>query len=170
MQSSTLEEQRIKAEIFRMSKKVIGNKVGPKILIVREFIDNIEKLYTAADAFVLPVRGGGWEMCYLEALSCGLPVIGTLCGGQEEYMNADNAVIVKANEVDYCRNMEDFTFYDDTMLWHNPDEDDLRKKMRQVFENESLRKSLSSVARGSVLHYTWDNAVEKIIDRLNELS
>lgn len=34
-------------------------------------------LYKAADAFVLPSRGEGWGIPYMEAMAMGLPTIGT---------------------------------------------------------------------------------------------
>lgn len=167
--SSPIEEQRIRTEMYRLYKKTTNGKKGPKIIYIRDFISDLASLYNIADAFVLPVRGGGWEMCYLEALACGLPVIGTLCGGQSEYLSKKNALIVEILNESSCTDMEQFHYYDSGMKWGEPDVLDLADKMRAIYEEEELRNNLRKNARSSIAEFTWDNAVDKMIKRLEDI-
>lgn len=50
------------------------------------FVDEADKadLYRAADAFVMPGRGEGLGLVYLEALACGTPVVGSAVDGSRE--------------------------------------------------------------------------------------
>ncbi|PWT74379.1 MAG: glycosyltransferase, partial [Chloroflexi bacterium] len=40
--------------------------------------------YNLADAFVMPGRGEGFGIVYLEALACGVPVVGSILDGSKE--------------------------------------------------------------------------------------
>ena len=62
-----------------MTAEGIDPARAPKIVMIEEFVgeDEMPALYAAADAFVLPSRGEGWGLPYMEAMAAGLPVIGT---------------------------------------------------------------------------------------------
>ena len=53
-------------------------------------------LYRAADAFVLPTRGEGFGMPYLEAMALGIPVIGTGWGGATDFLDASTGYSIPA--------------------------------------------------------------------------
>jgi len=51
---------------------------APVIVLKEEIAARaMPSLYKAADAFVLPSRGEGWGIPYMEAMAMGLPTIGT---------------------------------------------------------------------------------------------
>ena len=53
-----------------------------------------------SDAFVLSSRGETFGVVYIEAMASGLPVIATRCGGPEDFVNANNGVLVSIDNVE----------------------------------------------------------------------
>lgn len=51
-----------------------------------------------ADAFVLASRSETFGVVYAEALSMGIPVIATRCGGPEEFVNENNGVLIPIDD------------------------------------------------------------------------
>ena len=49
----------------------------------------IANLYRVSDCFVSPAYGGGFELCHLESMSCGLPQIGVAGAGSIDAMVQD---------------------------------------------------------------------------------
>lgn len=56
--------------------------------------------YAEHDAFVLPSRGEGWGLPYLEAMSMGLPCIGTRWSGMLSFMNDNNSLLVDVSRLE----------------------------------------------------------------------
>ena len=63
--------------------------------------------YQSCDAFVLPSRHESMGVVFAEAMACGRPVIATICGGPEEFINADCGYLVEPeNEKGLLQAME----------------------------------------------------------------
>ena len=61
--------------------------LAPVHFVVRHVpYEKLPALYSEADAFVLPSRGEGWGLPLMEAMSLGVPTIGTGWGGSSEFM------------------------------------------------------------------------------------
>lgn len=76
--------------------KKIGHHNPPHILRVTKELDEygIASLYRSCNAFVLPSRGEGYGLPYLEASLCGLPVIGTNVSAIADILSNDNSLLV----------------------------------------------------------------------------
>lgn len=140
---------------------------------------DLPRFYKAANAFVLISRGEGFGLPYYEAASCGIPVIGSNCSGQSDILTEDNSFLVDPDNYSKAKingNMSNLAkhchFYEDQMF---PDfgQKAIKKtmeNMRYVYENyqEALGKAdkLKEIVRKN---YSWDDAVDKILKRVNEL-
>jgi len=51
------------------------------------------------NAFVLPSRGEGWGIPLMEAMAMELPTIGTNWSGNVEFMNDNNAFLIRVDEM-----------------------------------------------------------------------
>jgi len=60
---------------------------------VREQIQNCH-------VFILPTRYEAFGVVYIEALSCGTPIIGTKAGGPESIINGSNGLLIDPDDVD----------------------------------------------------------------------
>ena len=63
-------------------------------------VDNrrLARILRQCDCFVLPSRFETFGVAYLEAMASGLPVIATRCGGPEEFVNAQNGILVPVDD------------------------------------------------------------------------
>ncbi len=65
--------------------------------------DTLRRLYNAADVFVMPSRREPFGLVALEAMACGLPVVGSNEGGLPEFVNNDVGTLVTPDDEDaFC--------------------------------------------------------------------
>lgn len=61
--------------------------------------EKLVRLYNRSDAFVLPSMAESFGMVFVEAMSCGLPVMGARIGGVPDIIKEDNGILVEAGSV-----------------------------------------------------------------------
>lgn len=119
-------------------------------------------LYQAADAYVSPYRGEGFNMPVLEAAACGLPVICTAGGATDDFTTTDFALRIDSR-------IESFTPYPqvpDITGWAlRPDPDHLLSLMTHAIETpdfcqQARRSGPMFVANG----FTWSHAVDRLLE------
>lgn len=137
-------------------------------------------IYASANAFVLISRGEGFGLPYYEAASCGLPVIGSYCSGQTDLLRHEGAYVVEPDSYSEARingNMSKLAkhcgFYEDQIF---PDFgrsaiEKTKNHMRNIYENYSLAKNRANILEKFVHeNYNWDMAIDKVYNRLKEIS
>lgn len=70
------------------------------LLLGRKDRTEILKILYSGDLFVHPSRGENFSVAIIEALSTGLPVVATQCGGASECINQKNGVLVPIDNID----------------------------------------------------------------------
>lgn len=60
--------------------------------------EQLPQMYADADCFVLPSEYETFSVACIEAMSCGLPVIATRCGGPEEFVDETNGMLVPVKD------------------------------------------------------------------------
>lgn len=70
------------------------------IVLLEEFVPepDMPRLYEASDVFVLPSRGEGWGLPFLEAMAAGKPVIGVPWGGSADFLHEGVGWMLPAGE------------------------------------------------------------------------
>ena len=124
----------------------------------------LRDLYHAAHCAVLPTMGEGFQLCALESLATGLPVIGTRYGGQLDFL--DEKVAYFASHV-----MEEFVS-SETYPFHAActNVGDLGRKMLEVVKNYPV--ALLKAARGAErVHkdFTWRRAALQLKSNIEKL-
>ena len=104
--------------------------------------DLLPLYYAAADIFIMPTAFiEGFGLATIEALSTGLPVLGTPVGGTTEILKP----------------------IDPNLLFQNATAQAMADKIEQVLKNPDLVISLKSKCReNAVANYNWDLAVGRI--------
>ena len=138
-----------------MSIREYYGRKNIKFIFSRLPEEEMARLYRDADCFVLASRGEGFGMVYLEALACATPVIATGWGGQMDFLNDSNALLVKYS-LKPAGNMQ----YGNEApggLMAEPDPDDLTYKLRYAVENHGLMTEKTAGFDSS--KYTWARTV-----------
>ncbi|OXM14330.1 glycosyltransferase [Paenibacillus herberti] len=137
-------------------------------------------LYTAADAFVLPTRGEGVGMPFMEALASGIPVIATRWGGQSDFLTDGNSFAVPYR---LCKPSEKMTgnraiarsfrglFAQEGQLWAEADINGLKRQMRAASGDRGLCRQKGRRGREDMLAHSWTAAgriLRRTLERISE--
>ena len=130
--------------------------------------DQMASLYAEADAFVLPTRGEGWGLPVMEAMACGLPVIATRIGPIGEYATSQTACLLDY-ELVQARSDPVYGNHFKWGCWAEPNLNQLRKFMRELYENPAKGQEIGRRAAEDVRsQWTWTNAARKAQTALQE--
>lgn len=131
---------------------------------------DLPRLYISCDTFVMPTRGEGWGLPFLEAMACGLPTIGTNWSGNTEFMNEKNAYMLK---YDKLVKAEDPIFgqFLEQGKWAEPSKKHLKELMRYVYENQrEARKKGQKASKEVRKGWSWEKAAKKAKKELEAIS
>lgn len=162
-------EKWIKNRIQIYKKRLgIRKKTAPVTIIARRLRPNQQKrIYTLGHVFVLPTRGEGVGLPFLESLSSGVPVIATGWGGHMDFLRGNNSFLIQYKLRTPASSMNSrhaiarqfrYLFAQRGQLWAEPVIGSLRKQMRLARKSPLLCKRKGRQGRRSVLKLTWNRA------------
>lgn len=163
----------LEAKLTHFIERRVGVRLedAPPIILLNGYLPlaQMPQLYAAAQAFVLPSRGEGYGRPYMEAMSCGLPVIATRWSGQLEFMNDENGVLVDLDGVREAPANVDMEYYAEHR-WAEPSVDDLRQKMRRVITHREEALALGRRARETMVRgFDWDVVIPQWVNEFRRL-
>lgn len=93
----------LKDEFCQAHEMLIGyiklNNIEDKTIVKTFNLSEMPKVYAGSDIFVLPSENETFGQVYIEAMSCGLPVIGTKVGGIPEIISDSyNGYLILPND------------------------------------------------------------------------
>lgn len=137
------QKQRVQ-QLIQAMRDILRLKAYPPIMLIHEVMEHedIQRLYSTADCYVLPSRGEGWGVPHFDALGYGLPTIATAGTGPSEFITSDCGWLVDSHLSPVCDMPHPFDFlYTGKENWHEPHVCDLQKCMRSAFELWKSRAS-----------------------------
>ena len=156
----------VRAEIAKLGLKDAGGRI---FLMLNYQLPHYQMaaLYRAADCVVSPSRGNGLDLPAMEAMACGVPLIGTEWGAHLDYMNDDNSLLLQTAgcipAVSKCPDYQGFE-------WADPDREHLRNLIRFAIDHRDELHGIGARASAEIRgRYSWRNCAERILQRLNAL-
>jgi len=140
----------------------------PEIEVVTSFVPDIGSLYTACDAIVSMSSCEGFWLPGLEALACGCVIIAPRHGGQLDFLDDENALLVNTGEMKAPLSMQYWTHAPDAVVG-DPDTRHCAELMRRVYADPAGEKArIAEAAEKTVEKFTWEAAARQIIDLAEE--
>lgn len=106
------------------------NLQGKVSLLGRKTPEEVSRQMASSDCFILASRRETFGIVYIEAMAKGKPVIASVCGGPEGFVNDSNGILVPSDEVDATSRAMDYMF-------ENIDKYDSEAISRYCYENFS---------------------------------
>lgn len=124
-------------------------------------------LIQQCDAYVSLHRAEGFGLGMAESMALGKPVLATAYGGNCDYMDENNSVLIKykLQESD-----QEFAPYPRGTKWADPDHQYIVKKMQKVYEHPSWSEKIGFNAQQYMqIHHSADKISTIINERLADL-
>ncbi len=146
----------------------------PPIILIDDFVseNDLPSLYAAADAFVLPTRGEGWGIPFMEAMAMGLPTIATRWSAHLDYMNDANSYLINVRKmVPISADQTGVNpFYTRDQQWAEPCPEHTAELMRSVYDNRRRAQKKGLLARQHIQsQWGLDRTVRWIAGRTEKL-
>ena len=139
----------------------------PPVLLLTDIMRSVDMpaFYRTINAYVLVSRGEGWSLTHTEAMSTGLPTVGTNWSGSTEFMTNDNSWLIdyKLEKIkdEQVANIPHYR----SQSWASADVDHLASVMKVIYQNGSDVKARAERARKDMCEkWTWKNACRQMND------
>lgn len=151
--------------IFTSFKDKFKNHADVEIL--QNFMVDIEPLYKACDAVITMTHAECFWMPGLEGMAAGKLIIAPKYGGQLDYMNDDNSLLINGKECKADKKMQYWTQSPYAAVF-NPDIDHAVETLRLAQRSyESIMEKFKPRVLDVAKNHTWDIVSDKILGLTN---
>ncbi len=148
-------------DIFNTFKKQFKNHA--EIEMIDHFIPDIEPLYNACDVVITMSHAECFWMPGLEAFAANKIVVSPRYGGQLDYMNDDNSILIDGKMIRADMRMQYWEPSPYASVF-DPDADQCATKLRDVIANyDDYLKKFSPKMQEILPNYAWSKVAEKIV-------
>ena len=153
------------SKMSRYKEKYENGELDIKIDIANLNSRKNVKLFQECDCFISMYRNDFSGLSLLKAMSCEKPVITMDRFLPENMCTPDNSYTVDSTFV--AGYEHEYYYYSEYMLWIRPVIEELKKKLREVFENQNEAEKKGLRARKGVLDkWTWDYSAKKAVESI----
>lgn len=143
----------VRIERFLREHRIAPSMAPAIVVLDRELSDDdMPRLYAAADAFVLPTRGEGWGLPFMEAMASGLPTIGTRWSAHLDFMNDENSFLIDVERLALVDPQHAIRnpFYAGQHRWAQPSVDHTAVLLREMYERPEEARRRGRRARHDI--------------------
>lgn len=152
-------------EIFSTFKSRFKNHADIELLT--NFIPDIESLYKSCNMIMTMSHAECFWMPGLEGMAAGNMVIAPRYGGQLDYMNDDNSLLIDGKEGRADGRMQYWTQSPYAAVF-NPNSDHCASLLRKAVDNyDSLMEKFKPRMDKVVREHTWDIVADRILELCN---
>lgn len=130
-------------------------------------------LYKACNCFVLPSRGEGFGLPYVEASLCGLPIIATNHSGHTMFLNNENSYLVEIDKMSFINDGTTNIHYWDGQQFPELKSEkvisDIGKAMRFVYNNYEIAKKKNKILQNVLAKFSLENVGQQAAERLKTI-
>lgn len=149
------------SEIFANFKKQFPKHA--EVEVISTFIDDISELYNACDIVFSMTHTECFWLPGLEAFAANKIVVVSNYGGQLDFMNSENSLLVDGKIVRASREMQYWIASPYASMFEPSPEDAAAKLQNAVSNYDTLLENFSPHMRTAAEQLTWDNAAEQMI-------
>lgn len=134
-----------------------------EIKMMSDFIPDISSLYRSIDVLFSIPYCEGFFYPGLEAIASGKTVIAPNWGGQTDFLNESNALLVSGKET---RADPKSMYWEskNNAIWFEPSIDDAVDKLKFAYKNfTSLNEKVEKLRPSVLQNYSWNNITDQII-------
>lgn len=141
-----------------------GKKNPPEIEVINEFIPNIGSLYTACDVVLSMSAAECFHLPMLEALACNNLVIAPRHGGQLDFLNDNNSLLIDTGEMPAPSSMQYWGHMDGAVVG-DPSIKHYKELLWHAYKNLDEEKArIKENAEQTVKTFNWERAAQMIFD------
>ncbi|TBL72430.1 glycosyltransferase family 4 protein [Paenibacillus thalictri] len=161
--------QWIRSRIESYKKKLGIRKSTAPIAVITGSMSagQLKGIYTLGNAFVLPTRGEGVGLPFLESLSSGVPVIATGWGGHTDFLNGGNSFLINYKLQSPLTSMNSkhaiarpfrHLFSGAGQRWAEANVSSLKSLMKFAYLHPELCKKKGMKGRADMKRWSWNRA------------
>jgi glycosyltransferase involved in cell wall biosynthesis len=122
-------------------------------------------MINSIDCYVSLHRGEGLGLGMLEAMFLGKPVIATEYGGNTEFMNQENSMLI---DYKLITANDDYPVYKDVKYWADPNIEQAARYMKILVEDKEIRENYKMKSQESIFKKYDKNRIFKELHRFIE--
>ena len=145
---------------------------APEIEYVGEKLDisGLARLYNACDCLLHPFNDDGYGLHIAEAMACGLPVIAADKGPATDFCSDETGYFVSSHRLKLPQKAVNGQETVDFPWVIDPDQESLKQMLKHVFDHPEEAATKGSAGRLQIeKNFTWEDAANRVIGRLNLL-
>ena len=135
-----------------------------EVEFVHSYIKNIADIYTACDINYSATYAECWHLPSLEALAAGIVNVVPRYGGQLDFCDDSNFLLIDGRVIRAPRDHQYWAF-NPFAVHFEINTDDAAKKLQTAVSNyDELKKKFASSMAKAAAKFTWENAAKGILD------